>query len=189
MPPYPKELLPNFVCSTLIPSEEVLPYSLVRETVKDIYSLQEYGLVVDDVIKEIVAPQPSLREVFELSLFLYGYYNDTHVGIRAKDDTPTQLWFQLFLRADRLYNRTLDFFGENFLFSFSHKPTESNYWHFQLWTQDKQGNVVPRDKSNNRLKKLAKHLLENVVLEAVCPKSDVKPFQRDDFDKAINQAS
>ncbi|MDR3301425.1 MAG: hypothetical protein LBT01_02690, partial [Spirochaetaceae bacterium] len=61
----------------------------------------------------------------------------------------------------------------------------ANYWHFQLFTKDNAGNIIPRNKSNARSKHLAKYVLENIMLKAMCQTTDVKPFRRDDFDKVL----
>jgi hypothetical protein len=65
---YP-ELLPG--ASSSLPAlkdEDMREFFFVRETVGNIA-----GYSVDDIIKEIIKPQPSLKEVFELSLYLFGY--------------------------------------------------------------------------------------------------------------------
>jgi hypothetical protein len=59
---------------------------LVRETTTNVYPfLEKAGYEPDDILPFVVAPQPSLREVFELSVFLYGYYEEKHIGIRVDD--------------------------------------------------------------------------------------------------------
>jgi hypothetical protein len=178
---------------------------LVRETITDLYVLLDKpGYSPDDILRYIIAPQPSLREVFELSLFLYGYYDERHCGIRASDNSLYADWtkdkeelavetisftqeivWPLFLAVKNLDRQVIDFNGEKHLLSVSHKPTRVNYWHFELWIKDSAGERIPRDKNNTHTKYLAKSLLEYIVAEAVMPKTAVKPFKRDDFDKAL----
>jgi hypothetical protein len=73
MPRYPEILLPkkNY---PLLTNAMVNDYTLVRETLTDLYVfLARQSYEPDDILRFVVAPQPSLREVFELSVFLYGY--------------------------------------------------------------------------------------------------------------------
>ena len=158
-------------------------------------------MLLNEIIPKIIAPQLSEREIFEFSIFLYGYYDEFCVGIRVLDDSLYQFWtddmldipynsisykrnslFTLFLYTDKLYQKKIDVEDINgqvthYLLSFSHKPTRINYWHFQLYTKDNEGNYIPRGKSNSRLKHLAKHILEQYVIKAICLKSDIKKFQ------------
>jgi hypothetical protein len=201
---YPKELLPYQTYPAVLPSEEVLDCFFVRETNEDIYLFFGSGFNpyhVDDVIRQIIAPPTSKRDVFELSVFLYGYYNKDHIGIRQTDKGLNNAWnneipdisaedisytqwpmFPLFLSTTKLYEQPVDFSGEKFVSSFLHKPTIANYWHFQLFTKDDEGKVIPRDKDSPRLKRLAKHVLENIIIPAICLETTIKRFQRADFD-------
>jgi hypothetical protein len=100
----------------------------------------------------------------------------------------TNAMFPLFLSTTKLYAQPINFSGEKFMSSFLHKPTRINYWHFQLFTRDDKGKVIPRDKDRSRLKHLAKHILENIVIPAICPKTAIKRFQKIDFDRTANEA-
>jgi hypothetical protein len=191
---YPKALLPHHTYPARLSGEEILDCFFVRETNEDIYPFFDSGLDSDDLIKKIIVQPTSKRDVFELSVFLYGYYHEGHAGIRTDDEALNAVWdngpalpignitykqmimFPLFLSAARLYERPVDFSDEKFVVSFLHKPTRANYWHFQLFTQDDKGNVMPRNKDNSRLNRLAKHILENIVIPAICPKGAVKKF-------------
>jgi hypothetical protein len=186
-------------------NKEVLSCALVRETPVDVYAfLSKPGYQPDDILPFVVAPQPSLREVFELSVFLYGYYDERHLGIRVDDATLYADWeknlpelpaeeirfaqgiaFPLFLAAAKLDRQEIDFNGEAHILSFSHKPSRVNYWHFELWIKDCTGNRIPRDKNNAHIKYLAKAILEYIVTEAVTSKASIKPFKRSDFDMVI----
>jgi hypothetical protein len=198
---YPKILLPRKFYPFLS-NEEISGSSLVRETVIDLYPiLNKRGYTPDDIVRFIVAPQPSLREVFELSVFLYGYYDEHHTGIRVPDSalygdwTPEQpelsaeaipfskeIAYPLFLSAGKLNKQEFDFNGENHLLSFSHRPTRVNYWHFELWTEDSKGARIPRDKSNAHTKYLAKSILEYITSETVLQKTEVRRFKGEQFE-------
>jgi len=199
---YPAALLPQKTYPILT-NDEVTSNALVRETTIDLYAfLRKKGYTPDDIVPFVVAPQPSLREVFELSLFLYGYYDEPCCGIRVNDTALYADWtgkqpeliaeniqftqenaWSLFLAAKRLDKQIIDFNGEEHLLSFSHKPTCANYWHFELWVKDSAGARIPRDKSNAHTKYLAKSLLEYIIAEAVISKAEAKPFKRIEFEQ------
>jgi hypothetical protein len=201
MAAYPKVLLPRKFYRRL-PNEELAGNSLVRETIIDLYPiLNKRGYAPDDIVRFIVAPQPSLREVFELSVVLYGYYDECHIGIRVPDSALYDDWtpeqpelsaeaipfsqetaYPLFLYANTLNNRELDFNGESYLLSFSHRPTRINYWHFELWAEDSKGTRIPRDKSTARTKYLANSILEYIASEAVLQKTEVRRFRGEQFE-------
>jgi hypothetical protein len=194
MDEYPEVLLPR-QSNLLLSEDEVSKYNFVRETLENMYVFLAQNIPLKELIPKIIAPQLSEREVFELSVFLYGYYDESHVGIRVSDDSLYALWtpelsdipacsikysqrtaFPLYLSAEKLHKKPVDFNDKLLFFSFSHKPTRANYWHFQFYTKDSEGNCIPRDKSNRHLKRLAKHILEQYVMKAICPKSEVKKF-------------
>jgi hypothetical protein len=199
MDEYPEVLL-SHQSNPVLPEYEVSKYNFVRETQEDIYIFLEQGLTLKDIIHKIIAPQYSEREVFEFSVFLYGYYDKSCVGIRVSDDSLYEFWtydmpdlvankicyirdslFPLFLCAEKLYQKQIDLEdmdgrSTHYLLSFSHKPTRINYWHFQLYTKDDEDNYIPRDKRNSRLKYLAKHIFEQYVIKAICSESDVRKF-------------
>ena len=142
-----------------------------------------------------------MREVFDLSIFLYGYYEEKHIGIRIDDTALYNDWskdmpelsaasikfsqekaYPLFLSAAKLDRQEIDFNGEMHILFFSHKPTRINYWHFELWVNDSAGNRIPRDKSSTHTKYLAKSILEYIIAEAVLFKTSVNLFRRSDFE-------
>jgi hypothetical protein len=198
---YPAILLPK-LSYLLLENNEVSSCFFIRETPVDIYAfIAKPGYEPDDMLPLIVAPQFFLREVFELSLFLYGYYDEHHIGIRADDTTLYEDWeknqpelkvedirftqkiaYPLFLAASKLDHQEIEYNGEAHTLSFSHRPTRINYWHFELWIKDSAGNRIPRDKSNAHTKYLAKVILEYIVVEAISSKADTIPFRRSDFD-------
>jgi hypothetical protein len=91
---YPSSLLPQ-KAYPLLANEEISNNALIRETTTDLYLfLGKKGYTPDDILPFIVAPQPSLREVFELSLFLYGYYDERYCGIRVNDKALYAGWME-----------------------------------------------------------------------------------------------
>jgi hypothetical protein len=199
---YPEILLPRQTCPVL-KNDDVKDNALVRETMADVYQfLTKPGYEPDDIISLVIAPQPSLREVFELSTFLYGYYEEQHIGIRVNDAMLYADWnnelpeliaddiqffqekaFPLFLSTIKLNQQEIVFNGETHILSFTHKPTRINYWHFELWVKDGTGNRIPRDKSNTHTKYLAKSILEYIICEVVLFKASVNPFRCSDFEQ------
>ena len=198
---YPEILLPR-QSYPILENDDVKDYVFVRETITDVYQfLAETGYEPEDILPLVVAPQPSLREVFELSVYLYGYYDERHTGIRVEDTALYSEWNNklpelcvddikfsqenvhlLFLAAIKLDRQEIDFNGKPYLFSFSHKPTRVNYWHFELWVKDSSANHIPRDKSNAHTRYLAKSILEYIIAEAVIYKNSVNIFNRIDFE-------
>jgi hypothetical protein len=200
MPCYPEVLLPRQTYP-ILENEDIKDNALVRETAVDVYQfLAKHGYEPDDILPLVVAPQPSLREVFELSLFLYGYYEEQHTGIRVDEAALYADWnkdlpelkavdilfsqktaWPLFLAAKKLDRQEIDFNGEMYILSFSHKPSRVNYWHFELWVKDSAGNLIPRDRNNAHTKYLAKSILEYIVAEAILFKTFVNAFKRIEF--------
>jgi hypothetical protein len=198
---YPEVLLPR-QSYPILENEEVSDNALVRETTVNVYYfLSKTGYEPDDILPFVVAPQPSLREVFELSTFLYGYYEEQSMGIKVDNTELYADWnksmpelkaldikfsqekvWPLFLIAAKLDQQEIDFNGELYILSFSHRPTRVNYWHFELWVKDNDGNRIPRERSNAHTKYLAKSILEYVIAEAVLSKTAITPFKRADFE-------
>jgi hypothetical protein len=198
---YPEILLPRHTYP-ILKNDDVRDNVLVRETMADVYQfLTKPGYESDDILSLVIAPQPSLREVFELSTFLYGYYKEQHIGIRVKDADMYTDWnkklpelaaddiqfsqektFPLFLAVIKLDRQEIDFNGETHILSFTHKPTRINYWHFELWVKDGTGERIPRDKSNAHTKYLAKSILEYIVSEAVLLETSVNVFKLSHFE-------
>ena len=198
---YPKILLPRKKYP-LLKNQEVRNNTFVRETMTDVYQfLSKPGFMADDILPLVIAPQPSLREVFELSIFLYGYFQECHIGIRTNNTALNADWnkslpeiksrdvpftqvkaYPLFLTAAKLDHQEIDFNGETHILSFSHKPTMVNFWHFEIMVRDSTGNRIPRDKKNAHIKHLAKSILEYIVSEAVLNKTSVTMFTRIEFE-------
>jgi hypothetical protein len=193
---YPRELIAQKSFSMLT-NPDVSKYYFVRETEEN---LSEYPQnEQDDISNKIVEPM-DLQEVFELSMILFGYYNTTHVGIRANIKIKDDIWspgmenlhpwklsstkknlFPLYLKAEMLDNKSITY-NQQYMISFSHVPMRSKYWHFQLWVEDASGNRIKR-KSKDEL--LAHHILSEYVHKAICPAENVSSFNRNDFDNAF----
>ena len=83
---YPKELLPQPNLKR-IESSSVLENGFIREVESDIYTLLEQEDIEPDFFVElIIGDKSSKKEVFELSLFLYGIFNEEHIGIDVNSD-------------------------------------------------------------------------------------------------------
>jgi hypothetical protein len=141
---YPVSLLPHKAYPFLA-NEEIAHNALVRETTADLYVLLgKKGYTPDDILPLVVAPQPSLREVFELSLFLYGYYDERYCGIRANDTSLYADWSEeqpelaaetiqftqesawpLFLAAQKLDRQIIDFNSNALIFTGTDNRVES----------------------------------------------------------------
>lgn len=162
----------------ILSGEEICHCSFVRETETNLYI--QKNLTADDYIRIIIPSKTSSADVFELSVFLYGYFNEKHIGIRK----PGR-FFPLFLRVNELYKRSIQYENELYILSFSHCPNTANYWHFQLNTVDSSNIRIPRDARKSREKNLAKLIIREYIKKAICTKSEVIPFQRRDFDRKI----
>jgi hypothetical protein len=84
---YPTALLPHHTYPASLPGEEILDCFFVRETKEDLYPLFGSGFDSDDLIRKIIVSPTPKRDVFEFSIFLYGYYHEDHFGIRASDNS------------------------------------------------------------------------------------------------------
>jgi hypothetical protein len=152
------------------------------------------GIEPEDLAQEIIGEKRTKKEVFEMSLFLYGYYTDEHVGITIDNkeytDTdwkkgmpvPKNICFHmeerkaLYLFVAALYNKTLTFENKEYVLSFEHKPNIVNFWHFQLFT-DENNMRLSRDITPRRYERLAKDLLKTIVVKAICrDKTKIVPF-------------
>ena len=167
------DIRPQKIFPKEINAKEVKDYFFIRETEENLYELE-----ADDFIRKIIPSNTSSTDIFEFSIFLYGYYNEEHLGIRNQ----TQC-FPLYLQANILYERQIYFKDEYFMLSFYHFPTSDNYWHFQLYTLDNNNIKIPRNTKKTHDKNLAKFIAREYIKKAVCSKTDVMPFHRSDFEK------
>jgi hypothetical protein len=188
--------------------KDILPCFFIRRTNEDIYPFLDKFKPLEIIDKFL--PNTTKRDVFVLSVSLYGYYDERYLSFKVHDDNLNQYWnresdfpaeriaysiepgFPLFLSAAKLYEVPFEFEDELFLLSFWHKPTVVNYWHFQLFTRDSKGLHLPREPKpeeketraeTKRLRRLAVLILEYVISESICLKSETRKFQHSDIDQ------
>jgi hypothetical protein len=187
---------------------EVSNFFFLRRTNEDIYQyLQKYSKL--ELIERII-PEIPKRDIFVFSVSLYGYYNENNMKLVPDGHfnqnwntlfpniKPNDITYQikedchpLFLRAQKLYEHSFRYEGERFFLSFWHRPTIANYWHFQLYTRDIEGNHLPRDpkpgekessQQKKNLKRIAAMVFEYLVSEAICYAFEARKYRSADFD-------
>ncbi|GHV48646.1 hypothetical protein AGMMS49546_39300 [Spirochaetia bacterium] len=194
-----------------IGAKEVVDYFFIRKTDKDLYQKLKEGFELEELVNLIIPEGTTERDIFELSVFLYGYFDVKHLDFRVSEKPYKDYYthgmeaysasdivfsmepaFPVFLFAEKLYERSLEVkaLNEFITHSFEHKPTRCNYWHFQLFAEDDQQKRIPREEANKgkrkRNKIRAQFLLEHITEKAVCKElSELVPFRRDDFDTLI----
>lgn len=132
-----------------------------RETQQDLYFLYNAGAEVADFIQKIVPEGTSRTELYTMSVTQF-------------DFKPNQRKypFNFYFFADYLYNVEIHFNEEEYIFSYEHCPVETNPYHFQFYTTDKNGQKLPRKakkkSEQNRNKAIADIIFENILSEAVC---------------------
>ena len=203
---YPKVLISHQAYPDL--DEEVISsFSFIRRTKENIYPYLEKHKP-DSLIDKIL-PNTTKRDVFVLSVSLYGYFDETHITLKVNNTDLNQYWnrampnfpaeqvaysietgFPLFLRASTIYEKHINFENENYYLSFWHKPTIANYWHFQLFTHDSDGQHLPREPKpgekesrteEKKLKRLAVIVLEYIISQAICSEKEAIKYQCDDI--------
>ena len=83
--------------------------------------------------------------------------------------------FPLYLNADKLYNKDVTFEGTKYTLSYEHKPNIVNYWHFQIFT-DENSFRLKRECKAGKYKRLARHLLENILVKAIWTKKEAVKY-------------
>jgi hypothetical protein len=184
-------------------NEIVSSYFFIRKTEEDIYPFLEKYKPLELIDK--ILPNTTKRDVFVLSVSLYGYFDERHISLKISDSNLTQYWvetmpnvpldqiiyyiepgYPLFLNAKKLYRHPFSFEEENYCLSFWHKPTITNYWHFQLFTCDSNGQHLPREPKpkeketkaeERKLRRIAIIVLEYLISESLCSSSGVHKFQ------------
>ena len=198
---YP-EVLVSQQAKPVLDEKVVSAYYFIRKTDIDLYPLLKIYTPLELIDK--ILPNTTKRDVFVLSVSLYGYYDESHIAINVSDKTlnnhwiktmadypieqieyTIESWHPLFLQAKKLYERPFSFEGEMFYLSFWHKPTIVNYWHFQLFTRDSNGEHLPRDQKpgeketkaeGRKLRRLATTILEYLISESICSFSETRKF-------------
>jgi len=174
----PRAIRPHKNYPVKLNEADILDYFFIRETEENLY-LQD-DLDINDFIRKLVPSKTSRTDIFEYSVYLYGYYNEKHLGIRNKI-----FCFPLYLKANMLYNKQMSYNNESYVLSFTHIPEKLNYWHFQLYIVDSENNKIPRNTGKPKDKKLAEFVFRQYIKKAICQKSETIPFKHHYFDKVI----
>jgi hypothetical protein len=208
---YPEVLISHSAYPELC-VQDVSSSFFIRRTDDDIYLyLNKYSKL--ELIGKII-PNMTKRDVFVFSVSLYGYYDCEHIKISPVNASFDDNWgrsftdvrpeeieslvredsYPLFLRAAKTFNYPFKNDGEQYFLSFEHKPTIANYWHFQLFTSDGEGNHLPRQpepeekeskEAERKLRKIAITVFEYLISEAICYFEEVQKFQTPEFDNII----
>jgi len=199
---YP-EILISRQDSPELDNEIISSYFFIRRTEEDVYPFINKYTPLELIDK--ILPRTTKRDVFVFSVSLYGYYDERHISLRISDNNLNQYWlrtmpdvpaehiaytiesgYPLFFSAGKLYKHSFLIEGENFFCSFWHKPTIANYWHFQLFTYDSNGQHLPREPKpekketkieEKKLKHIATIILEYLISESICSQSETQKFQ------------
>lgn len=161
---YPQELLPRKSYESPITDASSLFVRTLKEFPSDCLDGHEF---LPEIVDEILKPNGDI-EIYSLSLFLYGTYNEKHFDIVVTDKEYFSYWdgeeelndipferkeqFGIFLKADVLKNKTIVFENnkqqiDRYTLHYEHKPTRSNYWHFELFVTKNEDDLhVPRKK-------------------------------------------
>lgn len=185
---YPQELLPRKSYTSPVTDETSMFIRTLREFPYDCIEDEEFLPEISDAI---LAPNGDL-EIYSLSLYIYGVYNEEHFNIVVTDkdyfadwdgieeltDVPFELQdrFAIFLKTNSLKDKTVPYTnekGETDLYNlhYEHKPTRSNFWHFELFvTKNDEETHVPK-KSGATRKFVAEKIKEDILYFAA---KDVK---------------
>lgn len=180
---YPQELLPRK--SNTPP--EIKEKSMFVRTLKDFpFDCIEDGNFLPEISDSILAPNGDL-EIYSLSLYIYGIYNENHFNIVISDKNYFKEWdrneelvdipferqerFAIFLKAASLKDKSVQYTNEKGEKDFyhlhcEHKPTRSNFWHFELYvTKNNDNTHIPR-KSGSTRKLVAEKIKEDILFFA-----------------------
>jgi hypothetical protein len=155
----------------------------LREFPYDCIEDEEFLPEISDAI---LAPNGDL-EVYSLSLYIYGIYNENHFDIVVTDKDYFAYWdgneelidipFELQERyAIFLKDKSVEFINDEgeidlYHLHYDHKPTRSNFWHFELFvTKNDEKTHIPR-KSGSIRKFVAEKIKEDILYFAA---KDVK---------------
>lgn len=185
---YPQELLPR----KSNPSPSIDETSMFVRTLREFpYDCIEDEEFLPEISDAILAPNGDL-EVYSLSLYIYGVYNENHFDIVITDKDYFAYWdgseeltdvpfedqerFAIFLKTTSLKDKTVPYINEKgetdfYHLHYEHKPTRSNFWHFELFvTKNEEEAHVPR-KSGATRKNVAEKIKEDILYFAA---KDVK---------------
>lgn len=144
-----------------------MSYVFVRETEEDLYSQLILGTVINwDVLKKIVPTGMSHTDLFEMSLYPYGFIPNIK-----------KFNYQIFFSCEKLKYLPIEYpnqdgKSEYYTLSYEYSPNVDNPCHFQIFVKDEKGCKLPREvedsKTKKRNSKLAKYIILNVLKDAVC---------------------
>lgn len=185
---YPQELLPR----KNIPVPTTNKSSLFVRTLKafpcDCIDEDEF---LPEITDAILAPNGDV-EIYSLSLYIYGIYNEKHFNIVVTDKAYFSSWdgeeeltdipyeeqkrFAIFLKTDTLKDKSISYKNDRgetdmYYLHYEHKPTRSNFWHFELFvTKNNETIHIPRKTGATR-KIVAEKIKEDILYFAA---KDVK---------------
>ena len=201
---YPKELRPQ-PNNILMSNEDVCGKYLLRETHTDLYEYirenklterDEFNNCTDEVLKNFIDYPCTSKEVYELSLYLFGTFNQNHLGLRliSKDDVKKYQYvrwypgmeipdveleckkddgiFPIFFETNKL-SYEIDYSDKktkesiHTKVSFEHIPNLINYWHFQLFSEA-NNQKLSRSLGQEKYSRLAKFIIKELFVRAVC---------------------
>ena len=180
---YPQELLPR----KSIKSPTVDIDSMFVRTLKIFpYDCLEGDNFLPEITDEILVPKGEI-EIYSLSLYIYGVYNENHFNIIVSDrdynsdwdgqeelsDVPYELQerFAVFLKTSLLEDNTIEYTDEKghkdlYHLHYEHKPTRANFWHFELFvTKNDEIEHIPR-KSGATREKVAEKIKDDILFFA-----------------------
>jgi hypothetical protein len=181
-------------------------YNFIQRTNEDLYPLLRKYRAKE--LFDKILPNITKRDVFVFSVSLYGCFTEEHIKIKVLAPDMNDEWdktqpdisvenipytiesgYPLFLKCSKLFNQPISVKYENdeetFFLSYWHRPTKAKYWHFQLFTHDKDGHHLPRESEpgqkeskpiERKLKTIAVKVLEYLITEAICHKHEAKSF-------------
>ena len=177
---YPQELLPRKNLSIPTTNSSSIFVRTLREFPYDCIDDNEF---LPEITDAILAPNGDL-EVFSLSLYIYGIYRESHFEIVVTDKEYFQGWdgeeeltdvpfeeqerFAAFLKTETLRDKSIPYVNEKgetdiYTLHYEHKPTRSNFWHFELFvTKNNETVHIPR-KSGATRKAVAEKIKEDIL--------------------------
>lgn len=177
---YPQELLPRKNLSIPTTNSSSIFVRTLREFPYDCIDDNEF---LPEITDAILAPNGDL-EVFSLSLYIYGIYRESHFEIVVTDKEYFQSWdgeeeladvpyeeqerFAAFLKTETLRDKSIPYVNEKgetdiYTLHYEHKPTRSNFWHFELFVTKNDETVhIPR-KSGATRKAVAEKIKEDIL--------------------------
>ena len=200
---YPRELRPQPNDKLLTPLDLHNRY-LLRETKCNLYEYiktndfqerDDFNICTDELFKDFIDYPASSKDVYELSLYLYGVFNLSHMGLKlSKENRIKYLYenwkpglaipeedvecekdegvFPVFFEADKLsyeFEYTDQYTKETIYtqVSFEHMPNLLNYWHFQLFATGDNERLLRNIKAE-KYSRLAKIIIKHLFVKAVC---------------------